>query len=112
MVEREREREREKCSKRARATTLTTRAARIARRPVNEREQRDSSSQIISMHGHRREVHVHERKDTKAFAFDDVFGPASSQEDVYKDTVAPLVEEVLQGFNCTVFAYGQTGGAH
>jgi kinesin family member 11 len=23
--------------------------------------------------------------------------------------VAPLVEEVLAGYNCTVFAYGQTG---
>jgi hypothetical protein len=24
-------------------------------------------------------------------------------------TVKPIVEEVLEGFNCTVFAYGQTG---
>ncbi len=23
--------------------------------------------------------------------------------------VEPIVDEVLQGFNCTVFAYGQTG---
>lgn len=23
--------------------------------------------------------------------------------------VAPLIEEVLSGYNCTVFAYGQTG---
>ena len=23
--------------------------------------------------------------------------------------IAPIVEEVLEGFNCTIFAYGQTG---
>ena len=32
-----------------------------------------------------------------------------SQIDVYKAVVAPLLEQVLQGYNCTVFAYGQTG---
>lgn len=31
------------------------------------------------------------------------------QIDVYKSVVSPLLEEVLQGYNCTVFAYGQTG---
>lgn len=28
------------------------------------------------------------------------------QIDVYKSVVAPLLEEVLLGYNCTVFAYG------
>lgn len=31
------------------------------------------------------------------------------QVDVYHDVVSPLIEEVLAGYNCTVFAYGQTG---
>ena len=31
------------------------------------------------------------------------------QLDVYKQVVAPLLEKVIQGYNCTVFAYGQTG---
>ncbi|KFM22480.1 125 kDa kinesin-related protein, partial [Auxenochlorella protothecoides] len=30
-------------------------------------------------------------------------------ERLYDSTVAPLVEEMLEGFNCTIFAYGQTG---
>lgn len=29
--------------------------------------------------------------------------------DVYKEVVSPLIAEVLAGYNCTVFAYGQTG---
>lgn len=46
---------------------------------------------------------------TKSFTFDRVFGTNSKQVDVYKVVAAPLVEEVLAGYNCTVFAYGQTG---
>lgn len=28
---------------------------------------------------------------------------------MYKSVVHPLIDEVLSGYNCTVFAYGQTG---
>ncbi len=38
-----------------------------------------------------------------------MFGPDSGQEKLYKNAIAPIVEEVLEGFNCTIFAYGQTG---
>jgi hypothetical protein len=38
-----------------------------------------------------------------------VFGPDSKQERVYKQAIVPIVQEVLDGFNCTIFAYGQTG---
>ena len=31
------------------------------------------------------------------------------QLDVYRCVAKPLVDEVLNGFNCTIFAYGQTG---
>jgi kinesin family protein 11 len=38
-----------------------------------------------------------------------VFGCDSKQERVYKQAIVPIVQEVLDGFNCTIFAYGQTG---
>ncbi len=38
-----------------------------------------------------------------------VFGPDSTQEKLYNNAIAPIVDEVLEGFNCTIFAYGQTG---
>jgi kinesin family protein 11 len=41
--------------------------------------------------------------------FDDVFGPNSTQDRVYDSAVRPMVKDVLEGMNCTVFAYGQTG---
>jgi kinesin family protein C2/C3 len=44
----------------------------------------------------------------KTFKLDRVFGPESTQADVYEDT-APLVRCVLDGYNVCIFAYGQTG---
>lgn len=38
-----------------------------------------------------------------------VFGPSAQQKDLYEQAVVPIVNEVLEGFNCTIFAYGQTG---
>lgn len=38
-----------------------------------------------------------------------VFGPSAQQRDLYDQAVIPIVNEVLEGFNCTIFAYGQTG---
>lgn len=45
----------------------------------------------------------------KMYTYDHVFGPDATQADVYEGIVEPIVDEVLQGYNCTVFAYGQTG---
>jgi kinesin family protein 3/17 len=47
--------------------------------------------------------------DTKAFSFDSTFGPESTQQSVYEQTGFQLVENVLEGYNGTIFAYGQTG---
>ena len=46
--------------------------------------------------------------DERRFRFDRVFGPSSTQEDVY-ETCRPIVEAVMSGYNGTIFAYGQTG---
>ncbi|KAJ2490636.1 hypothetical protein IWW37_003010 [Coemansia sp. RSA 2050] len=45
----------------------------------------------------------------RAFTFDYVFSPEVSQEQVYDDAIAPLVDQFLQGYNATILAYGQTG---
>lgn len=33
-----------------------------------------------------------------------VFGPAAKQIDVYRSVVCPILDEVIMGYNCTVFA--------
>jgi len=49
------------------------------------------------------------RKRNTTYCFDSVFGPDSTQEQVYQETTADTVETVFSGYNCSVFAYGATG---
>lgn len=46
---------------------------------------------------------------SQTFTFDQIFDPNSNQETVFIEAVRPLVKYVKQGYNGTVFAYGQTG---
>ena len=43
------------------------------------------------------------------FNFDRTFDTSASQEEVYTYTAKKHVTDAMSGFNCTVFAYGQTG---
>ncbi|CAH0403895.1 unnamed protein product [Chilo suppressalis] len=45
----------------------------------------------------------------RIYAYDAVFDSNTSQMDIYIQTASPIVEEVLRGYNGTIFAYGQTG---
>jgi kinesin family member 5 len=42
------------------------------------------------------------------FTFDAVFGPKSTQAELFTDAALPLVHDILEGYNATIFAYGQT----
>ncbi|XP_030563893.1 kinesin-like protein KIF19 [Drosophila novamexicana] len=45
----------------------------------------------------------------RKYSYDHVFKENDTQEQVYKTTTAPLVRDVLNGYNAAVFAYGATG---
>nr|XP_055174453.1 kinesin-like protein KIF21A isoform X3 [Nyctereutes procyonoides] len=45
----------------------------------------------------------------KAFTFDYVFDIDSQQEHIYTQCIEKLIEGCFEGYNATVFAYGQTG---
>lgn len=45
----------------------------------------------------------------KKFTFDGAYGMDSNSQMIYEDLGFPLIESVLDGYNGTVFAYGQTG---
>ena len=40
--------------------------------------------------------------------YDYCFGPASTTDQVYEKLGKPIIESVMNGFNGTLFAYGQT----
>ncbi|EEF29376.1 kinesin-like protein KIN-5B [Ricinus communis] len=78
-------------------------------RPLSDEEQRTNVPKVISCNDHKREVTVLQKQVDRVFTFDKVFGPKAQQRSIYDQAIAPIVNEVLDGFNCTVFAYGQTG---
>ncbi|XP_023776316.1 kinesin-1 heavy chain [Cyanistes caeruleus] len=45
---------------------------------------------------------------SKPYIFDRVFQSNTSQEQVYNDCAKKIVKDVLEGYNGTIFAYGQT----
>ncbi|KPI88964.1 putative OSM3-like kinesin [Leptomonas seymouri] len=47
--------------------------------------------------------------DPDVFAFDAVYNNTFTQRDIFLQEVQPLADAVLQGYNATVFAYGQSG---
>ena len=49
------------------------------------------------------------KEQPKTFSFDNVFAPDSAQSMIYEQSAFTLVEYVLDGYNGTIFAYGQTG---
>ena len=60
--------------------------------------------------GRQREwVHSPQMFQMHRYTFDDVFDINTTQEEVYNCTAKPAVYSVLEGYNSTIFAYGQTG---
>ncbi|KAL9676425.1 hypothetical protein QQ045_004639 [Rhodiola kirilowii] len=82
-------------------------------RPFSEEELRTNAPQVVTCNDYQREVAVSQniagKQIDRIFTFDKVFGPSAKQKDLYDQAVVPIVNEVLEGFNCTIFAYGQTG---
>uniref|UniRef100_A0A663DZG4 Kinesin-like protein n=1 Tax=Aquila chrysaetos chrysaetos TaxID=223781 RepID=A0A663DZG4_AQUCH len=83
-------------------------------RPFNASERKASSYAVVDCDQARKEVSVRtggvaDKTSRKTYTFDMVFGAQAKQIDVYRSVVCPILDEVIMGYNCTVFAYGQTG---
>ena len=55
-----------------------------------------------------RKLDDNNRSEAFDYAFDNVYGPSATQEAIFSD-VRNLIDESLNGFNVTVFAFGMTG---
>jgi kinesin family protein 3/17 len=83
-------------------------------RPMNNKELSNGHNVCVDIQPSRGVVEIYNpREDLKSngkmFTFDAVYDGDAVQQDIYDDSVRPLVSQVLNGFNGTIFAYGQTG---
>ncbi|CAH1786360.1 unnamed protein product [Owenia fusiformis] len=82
-------------------------------RPLNEKEKSQGHSKCVTMNLKKGTIEVSNVKapndPPKTFTFDSVYDTDSKQQDLYDETFRDLVQSVMDGFNGTIFAYGQTG---
>lgn len=77
-------------------------------RPLNDSEKKRGSVLCVNFLSDQTVGIQSDTSEHLKFTFDKVFHPECLQADVYRTAAEPIVEAVMQGFNGTVFAYGQT----
>jgi hypothetical protein len=83
-------------------------------RPLSSKEKDQGREQIVRVDKKTSSIQVRNpdadtREAPRSFTFDNVYGDQSEQKTIYDETAAPIVEAAMQGYNGTIFAYGQTG---
>ena len=79
-------------------------------RPMSSKERAEGYQSCVEVDGERGEVIVRmPNQPVRNFFYDKAYGQSSTQEQVFQETAMPIVESVCQGYNGTIFAYGQTG---
>ncbi|XP_065072197.1 kinesin-II 95 kDa subunit-like [Rhopilema esculentum] len=82
-------------------------------RPMNEKEIAAGHDRVVDMNVKKGNVMLRnpskKEEAPREFTFDAVYDWNSKQRDIYDETFSPLVDSVLNGYNGTIFAYGQTG---
>ncbi|KAI9312760.1 P-loop containing nucleoside triphosphate hydrolase protein, partial [Dichotomocladium elegans] len=78
-------------------------------RPQNKLEIREGGQPIIDIDDEGTSVKINGKDVKQSFAFDKVFGWETKQEDIFNYSIKSIVDDVVAGYNGTVFAYGQTG---
>ena len=80
-------------------------------RPMSVKEVQDNRECVVRVFPSKGEVNVQRSSDEvpKIFTFDSVYDVSSSQEGIFTELAYPIIENVLEGYNGTIFAYGQTG---
>ncbi|XP_049610036.1 centromere-associated protein E isoform X2 [Syngnathus scovelli] len=82
-------------------------------RPIIKREEGVPSEQAAPVQvfwkTDKKSIHqIDDGSSTKSFSFDRVFTPEETTNQLYQEIAKPLVVSTVQGYNGTIFAYGQT----
>ena len=79
-------------------------------RPFNDQEKQiDPTTPIKSIDLKNNFLQIQKEYDTKSFNYDHIYPEDSNQEEIFEETSKNVVQSVLNGYNGTIFAYGQTG---
>ncbi|XWS26858.1 hypothetical protein CRYUN_Cryun26dG0066600 [Craigia yunnanensis] len=90
----------------------------VRKRPLNKKEIAKKEEDIITIQSNSNALAVHEKKlkvdlteyvEKHEFLFDAVLNEDVSNEEVYSETVEPIVPLIFNRTKATCFAYGQTG---
>ncbi|XVF49197.1 hypothetical protein PTKIN_Ptkin03bG0249300 [Pterospermum kingtungense] len=90
----------------------------VRKRPLNKKEIGKKEEDIITIESNSNALSVHEKKlkvdlteyvERHEFVFDAVLNEDVSNEEVYFETVEPIVPLIFNRTKATCFAYGQTG---
>ncbi|XP_019171023.1 PREDICTED: kinesin-like protein KIN-13B isoform X2 [Ipomoea nil] len=90
----------------------------VRKRPLNRKEISKKEEDAVAIDPHNNSLTVHETKlkvdlteyvERHEFVFDAVLNENVSNDEVYLETVAPIVPLIFQRTKATCFAYGQTG---
>lgn len=90
----------------------------VRKRPLNKKEIAKREEDIISIDPNTRSLTVHESKvkvdlteyvEKHGFVFDAVMNEDVTNDEIYSETVEPIVPIIFQRTKATCFAYGQTG---
>ncbi|KAK4134137.1 kinesin-domain-containing protein [Trichocladium antarcticum] len=77
-------------------------------RPQNRIEIESGGQPIVKFDG-QDTCSIDSREAQGSFTFDRVFDMSCMQADIFDFSIKPTVDDILNGYNGTVFAYGQTG---
>ena len=69
----------------------------------------DATNFIPNKRPRRRSTILDRRVKDLRFIFDRVFDEHANNQDIFDHTTKTIIDGVLDGYNCTVFAYGATG---
>ena len=82
-------------------------------RPPNKQEKDRKEPVIIKASGNALLINNPDPREGEPpsyiYAYDFLYGPASNTTDMYEDMAKPMLDGLFDGYNGTIFAYGQSG---
>jgi len=81
-------------------------------RPLGSKEMEEQRECIVNVDMNQDSIAIcnpSNIKEIKSFTFDHTYDYRSTQELIFSQTALPILESIMEGYNGTIFAYGQTG---